>query len=371
MRLVVRGDRVVVSPTIILEPGFVTIEGGRIVEASGTAPEITKDTQELSASLVTPGFVDIHTHGIGGTSEVAEFWLNPEYTLTRVVKYGTTALLATMVLPRRGLNESAAPMLLNPFQGICIDDFCACGLCFSTNVNVNVPRVAKKLNATVGKQMPNSAVLEGIHAEGPVVATLGGLPPGESDMSMADFAELLKVLGPGLKVMTIAPSLDAKDGYQKIQLLLQQGVKPALGHDKECTAEDILGALRHSSVGEPFHITHGFNVQNFHHRNMGLANFALAPKFPSVPEYKDLQGREPTVEIIGDCAHVDALVLQSVVAARRESGPLSIPLLSLPLTPSLSPSSIPSQVGCVLSPMGSQSQSTGWSYRTLGALHGS
>jgi N-acetylglucosamine-6-phosphate deacetylase len=223
-------------------------------------PEVNEGTQQLSASLVTPGFVDIHSHGIGGAEEVSEFWLKPEYTLTRVVKYGTTAMLASMVLPRRGLNEAPAPMLLNPFQDIC-DDLCGCGICFSTNINTNVPRVAKKLNATVGKKRPNSAILEGIHAEGPIVATLGGLPPGESHMSMGDFVEVLKVLGPALKVMTISPSLDAPGGYEKIQLLLQQGVKPALGHDKECTTEDIIGALRLSSTDDPFHITHGFNVQ--------------------------------------------------------------------------------------------------------------
>ena len=94
-RLVVRGNRVVVRPGMVLEPGFVTIEDDVIVETSDIAP--AEMDAQLEADLVTPGFVDIHTHGIGGSNEVAEFWLHPEYTLARVVKYGTTSLLATMV----------------------------------------------------------------------------------------------------------------------------------------------------------------------------------------------------------------------------------------------------------------------------------
>ena len=64
------------------------------------------------------------------------------------------------------------------------------------NVDVTVPRVATKLNAVCGKVSPNSAVLEGIHAEGPIVATLGGLPQSEAQMSTADFEALLEMLGP-------------------------------------------------------------------------------------------------------------------------------------------------------------------------------
>jgi N-acetylglucosamine-6-phosphate deacetylase len=282
---------------LILQPGFILIDSGRIVATSSARPVVPESTQELDADLVVPGFVDIHTHGIGGASEMLEYWLHPEYTLKQIVKYGTTAILGTMVIPRRGSDQIGAPQLMNPFDASCSEDVCACGLCLSSDLDVNVPRVAKKLNGTVGKLYPRSAVLEGIHAEGPIVATLGGLPEGQPEMSMADFVELLKVLGPGLKMMTIAPSVEAKSGYQKIQLLVKRGVKPALGHDKECSAADIIGALKFSSKSAPFHITHAFNVQTLHHRDMGLGNFALAPEFPALPEYQDVAGCMPTVEV--------------------------------------------------------------------------
>jgi N-acetylglucosamine-6-phosphate deacetylase len=321
--LLIKGKRVVVSPAVVLEPGFVTVADGCIVAASQFRPtDVAPGTPELEADLVVPGFVDIHTHGIGGNQELVKFWLNPEYTLTRVVKYGTTSVIGTMVIPRRGSNQADMPQTLNPFQPSCMEDMCTCGICFASDIDINVPMVSKKLNATVGKLSPKSAVLEGIHAEGPVVATLGGLPEGQPDMPMADFVELLNVLGPGLKLMTISPSVDAVNGFEKIQLLVERGVKPALGHDKECSVDDIIGALKFSSPAAPFHITHAFNVQTLHHRDMGLGNFALAPKFPALPEYRDIAGCVPTMELIGDCAHVDALLLQAALAARSECGGL-------------------------------------------------
>merc|ERR1712232_775588 len=91
------------------------------------------------------------------------------------------------------------------------------------------------------------AVLEGIHAEGPVVESLGGLPPGDSDMGPAAFLKFLDMLGPALKIMTIAPSREAKSKppFQRLKALLSRGIRPALGHDTACTVEDVASVLRH------------------------------------------------------------------------------------------------------------------------------
>ncbi len=61
-------------------------------------------------------------------------------------------------------------------------------------------------------------------------------------------------------------------------MLLQRGILPSLGHDKTATEADILGAFQilraynesHPDTPRKFHITHIFNVCNFHHRDMGL-----------------------------------------------------------------------------------------------------
>ena len=52
-----------------------------------------------------------------------------------------------------------------------------------------------------------------------------------------------------------------------------------------------------------------------HHRENGLANFALCPKFPKLKGFENLV--EPTVEIIGDLAHVSALTLSAAIEAKK------------------------------------------------------
>ena len=105
-----------------------------------------------------------------------------------------------------------------------------------------------------------------------------------------------------------------------------------MGHDKIANVTDILACLecqtRLPAAAEkfvrkdelsvcqplrgPLHITHAFNVMNFHHRDVSLANFALIRNFP--PIYKHLQ--VPTVEVIGDTRHVAPLALQALFDAR-------------------------------------------------------
>ena len=94
---------------------------------------------------------------------------------------------------------------------------------------------------------------------------LGAMPPSDSSMKLGDFESLLDSI-PHLKVMTISPHLEAKDGYQKIKALLKRGVTPALGHDRVATEDEILGALACCTEGKQLHITHLYNVSTFHHR---------------------------------------------------------------------------------------------------------
>ena len=54
------------------------------------------------------------------------------------------------------------------------------------------------------------------------------------------------------KVMTISPSLERKTQGDRIRALLRRGIVPALGHDVECTEEDILGALRGAKSARNF-----------------------------------------------------------------------------------------------------------------------
>lgn len=105
-------------------------------------------------------------------------------------------------------------------------------------------------------------------------------------------------------------------------------VRVAFGHDKQASDQEILNGLKVSK--QSVHFTHVFNVQNFNHRTPGLANYALVSAFPSnmigeffsifkncfkieLPEYEGIV--EPTIELIGDRAHLHDLT----VAVKKNS----------------------------------------------------
>ena len=79
---------------------------------------------------------------------------------------------------------------------------------------------------------------------------------------------MLDELGPHVKIMTISPSAEGSNHdnfgdppYSRISSLLKRGIVPSLGHDKECTEDDILDCLTLENPHDiRFHITHAFNV---------------------------------------------------------------------------------------------------------------
>ena len=317
----------------------------------------------VECSLLIPGLVDIHTHGVGGHKDVTLFWTNPSYSLSAAAANGTTSLLATLTLP------SAAGHCCGPLTA-------ATAVAGSGGAAPVVqPDLVAALSGAVGRLEPGCAVLEGVHAEGPVVADLGGLPPGEQCMSLERFGELCRCLGPMLRAMTISPSKEARPSaasgaapFARLSMLLSSGVTPCLGHDKQCTDEDIVKALAHCAAAETGlkpteaalegaaawgagqceptgwpekaasaacmadprsrsltalqrfpdsggvprpHITHLFNVCTFHHRDAGLANVGLLDRLPGEPA---LAG--PSVELIGDLVHVHPWAIAATLAAR-------------------------------------------------------
>lgn len=234
--------------------------------------------QKLTCDMACAGFIDIHNHGLGGAPTVQEYWLS-DHTLERLVRYGTTSVLASLIFSTK---DDAKQVL---------------------------KLVIQRLKSIFGQVRDKLCVVEGIHAEGPIIATNGGLPDAECDMSVDDFKLLVNEMMPALKVMTISPSLEKLVQYQRLQYLLDLGVKPALGHDTVADEDSILSSLRLAAKKQcQLHITHMYNVSAFHHRKQTLCNFGLASRFPKLPSYHGIE--PPTVELIGDTVHVHPLTLQ-------------------------------------------------------------
>jgi len=57
-----------------------------------------------------------------------------------------------------------------------------------------------------------------------------------------------------------------------------RGILPALGHDRVASESEILGALAVTGPQQRVHITHLFNVSNFHHRYTLISTLVMVFK---------------------------------------------------------------------------------------------
>ena len=76
-QLVVDGETSYSPGVLVCGPEGSVLYAGPV----GTAPLTSPETRSIDCELLTPGFVDIHNHGCGGTDDVQGFWTNPKHTL--------------------------------------------------------------------------------------------------------------------------------------------------------------------------------------------------------------------------------------------------------------------------------------------------
>lgn len=283
--------------SIVYEPGELEIDlkTGEVIHTGPTTalPSGTPEGECEWYDLVMPGFVEIHTHGPSAPTEDIFFnWLYPEAVLRELCHHGTTSAIATVT--------------------------------FANKHKDVVKTIAKRLEAIYAvdpRTLRDRASLAGVHAEGPMIQSYGGLPDG-SDYE-ADPQTVLGLYPTALKIITVAPSADARHGYAYTKAALAYGAVVAIGHDRDTSAEDILGQMHCARDcgrpdAQPMHVTHMYNVMAHDHRKPGIVDFALCGKFPNLPQYAGLV--PPTVEIIGDTLHVDALVLTGALHALGDRG---------------------------------------------------
>jgi len=220
--------------------------------------------------LVVPGFVDLHVHGFGGFDPLEDL----AGMARALARAGTTCFQPTLF--------PARPELLG--------EQCAA-------LAARVDPLAPKGGARVA----------GLHLEGPFVspASAGALPIG--DLAQPSPAALRAILGPatgngrGIKTMTLAPELPG--AAELVGELARSGVRVSLGHSQASSAQ-ARSAARAGACGA----THLFNAMSgVHHREMGLAGFALtdAALF---------------AEIIGDLVHVGPEAMELALRARGAGG---------------------------------------------------
>ena len=261
------GARRVVTPSAVLEPGWLEVDGARIsrVEAGQLAPAEGRIVETL-----IPGLIDVHVHGGGGASFADG---TDEAVLAAVVHHrrrGTTSLLASLM-------TASAPAL-----------------------EVQLAHVASFVE---------SGVLAGVHLEGPWLSPLraGAHPPGLlRPPERTEVGRLLTLARGTVRMVTLAPELAG--GLDAVRMIVDHGAVAALGH----TDADYAVAAAALDAGAS-HGTHlGNGMRPVHHREPGVV-LAL------------LERDSVVLELINDGVHLHDAVTAGLI---RTAGSRRVALIS-------------------------------------------
>ncbi|MDR0932157.1 MAG: N-acetylglucosamine-6-phosphate deacetylase [Victivallales bacterium] len=248
-----------ITPDRRIENGAVLCENERILAVgglSGFSMESQVEAFEFKNAYVTPGFIDTHIHGAGGfDASSVDLSPKPIEAMSRILaERGVTAFFPTVVAAPR--DEMIANL--------------------------------RKLAEVMANELPGADAV-GINVEGPFINPFKrGAQLAEAIVPIdIGFARELIEAGNGLvKVMTFAPEL--KHSTELVELLLEYGIKPSMGHSV-ANEEQTLCAI---DAGASY-CTHLFNgMSPLHQREMGLSNIALTDD-------------RVTVELIIDGRHIN------------------------------------------------------------------
>ncbi len=260
MRFTLRGARLV-DAFIDITEGDITVEDGRIV-AVGSPSEHPGQIIDASGMLITPGFIDVHTHGGGGfnlhTTAPEEIHAYADWAPST----GVTSFLIGVVgtpgtLPQRQLEAAVAGI-----QG-----------------------------------WQSGAEPLGIHLEGPYINERrrgAHLPSWLRAPNTAETESVLALTDGCLRIVTLAPELPGAS--QMIRQLVDAGVRVSIGHT-DATYEQAAEAIQLGAS----HMTHCCNAMRpLHQRDPGpLSAVAQAPQVYG--------------ELIADGVHVHPAMMYVVV----------------------------------------------------------
>jgi N-acetylglucosamine-6-phosphate deacetylase len=249
--------------TAVLEPGYLSFQGGRITEVGQGPPPRAPDL-DLGTGVLVPGLVDLQVNGYYGV-DLAD--CDPEgwaLVARRLPETGTTSFLPTFI---------TAP----------------------------VPALATALRSAAKAAEPVTAGARvlGVHLEGPFLspARAGAhrrdwiVPP-----SPGAVTELLEAGQGLLRLVTLAPEADG--ALAAIGTLTAAGVLVSVGHSDATAAEVAAGTAAGARM-----VTHLFNAQRgLHHREPGVVGQALTDQ-------------RLTSGLIVDLSHVSAAACAIAFAA--------------------------------------------------------
>jgi N-acetylglucosamine-6-phosphate deacetylase len=268
----------VITPYRIIRNGSLLIEGGKIAGIFQGRPEIS-DCRDIDAKglYISPGFIDIHTHGAGGhdfMDGTVEAYIGAAMEHAR---HGTTALVPTTV-------ASTTESLKETFETY---------------------KKAKSANT-------HGAVFLGLHLEGPYFSMeqRGAQDPRHIRNPEREHYEEILSWSDDIVRWSAAPELDGAMEFGRF--LRDRGILPSIGHS-DAIYEEVLEAYENGYT----HITHLYS-------GMSGVRRINAYRYAGVIESAFLID-EMTVEIIADGAHLPESLLKLIYKIK---GPDKIALIT-------------------------------------------
>ena len=282
----------IVTPSDVVD-GYLMINGGKIDAIRSATPDYEK-VYDFSGAYVLPGFIDLHTHGIGNYEPLDKGNLLGMAQLK--ARYGTTSFLPT-------------------------------GAAMTTGQYINMGASAREAVVDIDG---TGAKIPGVHLEGPYINPKSSGAMAQSTrrpITVEETRKYIEQIGDTLKLMTFSPELEG--GIELIEYLTRNGVVAALGHSvaEGCQLREFVNAGLS-------HVAHMYNafvpsgekepgVLNAGLLEQILLNEALTCEFICdmqhvSPEYIVIASR-----LLGDDRFV--AITDSVYGAGREDGMYAFP----------------------------------------------
>lgn len=208
----------------------VYVENTKITEISNRQPD-DETVIDAKGRYVSPGFIDVHTHGRGGSDTMYNTFEDLDTITSTAVKTGVTGILPTTMTMSKEDTYAAIK-----------------------NVGDNMDKVG------------GSKIL-GVHMEGPFFNTkYKGAQPEEFMIkpTAENYSSLVGEYGKIVKKLSLAPEL--KDSDKLIEYLVKEGVVVSIGHTNATYDEAVVGIKAGATSG-----THTYNAMTpLTHRNPGV-----------------------------------------------------------------------------------------------------
>lgn len=262
----------IVTEEEVIQNGYVMIKEGKIADFGPIENyNNVENLREIHLSrdlFASPGFIDIHIHGLNG-ADVMDATKDCLVTMaTTLPKEGTTSFLATTITQERSELEKAL----------------------------------QNVNTFISSQHQNHVGSEalGVHLEGPFInkKRAGAQPPAFIlEPSVETFRQFQSESGNHIKLVTLAP--EEKNGLELVKFLSDTGVIASIGHS-DALYDEVVEAIKAGAE----HITHFFNgMRGSHHREPGVAGAGLAHP-------------ELFLELIADGIHVHPAMVKATFLAK-------------------------------------------------------